>query len=349
MRQHCQPNQSRSSSLRRGVLLGLWVLGITLLGAASADAASFLYPVSGRLTSTYYSSRPYGYHRALDIAAPMGARLNAARAGRVTYAGVRGGYGKLVILEHTAGYTTYYAHQSRIAVRVGQRVSTGQQIGYIGSSGNSTGPHVHFEIRRYGSKKYLPGAHNGRVTGGRGVAQNYTGLSATSGGSNSGDTGSGNTASGNTGSGSTGSGNTDSGAAGTTATPPSTSTAVQVVRVTASGLNVRTGPGSRNRRIGAIRWGQKYVSIGRSGSWHKIWFDGRTGWAHGSYLLRTTGEIRTVTARALNVRTGPSSRYSRVGSVPRNSRFVRNGSSGRWLRINYGGKTRWFHSGYTRR
>ncbi len=71
----------------------------------------------------------------------------AAANGVVSYAGYRGGYGNLIIIEHGYGFTTYYAHLSRINVREGQSVTKGQMIGRMGSTGRATGPHLHYEVR----------------------------------------------------------------------------------------------------------------------------------------------------------------------------------------------------------
>jgi murein DD-endopeptidase MepM/ murein hydrolase activator NlpD len=87
----------------------------------------------------------------MDIAAGMGSNVIAARGGIVTYAGWLGGYGNLIILDHGDGYTTRYAHLSAYNCYYGQSVSRGQVIGFIGSTGNSTGPHLHFEILTYGT------------------------------------------------------------------------------------------------------------------------------------------------------------------------------------------------------
>lgn len=118
--------------------------------------AHFHWPATGRVTSNYYSKRPYGYHRAIDIAGPNGQTILAAYSGRVSFRGWSGGYGNLVILSHVQGYSTYYAHNSRFAVSSGQYVGRDARIAYEGSTGHSTGPHCHFEIRRYGTKLYVP-------------------------------------------------------------------------------------------------------------------------------------------------------------------------------------------------
>jgi len=113
-------------------------------------------PVAGRLTSTFgMRVHPVlGFrrmHKGLDIAAAYGSPIRAAMDGTVTMAGWAGGYGNFVKLSHASGYATGYGHMSRIAVRNGAHVSRGQVIGYVGSTGLSTGPHVHYEVWRNGA------------------------------------------------------------------------------------------------------------------------------------------------------------------------------------------------------
>ena len=115
----------------------------------------FLRPVKGRITSRFgYRRHPIlggrRFHTGVDIAAPRGTPIRAARGGMVIFAGWLGGYGKCVIIDHGDGYTTLYAHCSSICVSRGQRVSRGQVVGRVGSTGLSTGPHVHFEVRYRG-------------------------------------------------------------------------------------------------------------------------------------------------------------------------------------------------------
>lgn len=104
------------------------------------------WPTRGSIT-TYYS----GWHPGIDIAAPFGTPISVSDAGRVVYAGWdRNGYGNRIIVNHGNGFTTTYNHLSAFLVQVGQSVSKGQVIARMGSTGNSTGPHLHFEILRNG-------------------------------------------------------------------------------------------------------------------------------------------------------------------------------------------------------
>lgn len=89
-------------------------------------------------------------HHGVDIAAPTGTAIQAAREGVVTFAGDRGGFGNLVIVDHGGGTETYYAHQSQILVAPGQTVAAGSIIGLVGSTGVSDIPHLHFEVRHGG-------------------------------------------------------------------------------------------------------------------------------------------------------------------------------------------------------
>ena len=104
------------------------------------------WPAAGRVTSEY--GRRWGrLHAGIDIAAPSGTPIGAAIAGTVIYSGWQSGYGNVVIVSHGGGLSTLYGHQSRLGVSLGEAVGSGQIIGYVGSTGHSTGPHVHFETR----------------------------------------------------------------------------------------------------------------------------------------------------------------------------------------------------------
>ncbi len=112
-------------------------------------------PVAGRMTSGYGARRHpiLGYtrmHAGIDFGAAYGSPIYAATDGVVSYAGRHGGHGNYVRIEHGGGLGTGYAHMSRIAASVGQRVRRGQVIGYVGSTGLSTGPHLHYELYRNG-------------------------------------------------------------------------------------------------------------------------------------------------------------------------------------------------------
>jgi uncharacterized protein YraI len=290
-----------------------WSL-IFLIAAVGAAHAQFVYPESGTLTSTYYSPRPYGIHAALDIATAQWKPIGAARHGQVVFRGWSGGYGNLVIIDHGAGYRTYYGHQVAFNCYVGQSVSTGQTIGYVGTTGNSTGPHVHWEIRRWGAKQYMPGSSGQWVTKGTAFPHSYPGLS-----------------------GSTGSPG-----------PTNGTNSLKCVKVTTSDLNVRTGPGTGYSIKGMVHLNQLYVSHTQSAGWHKVWYDGTDGWIYGGYAAVSSGHTgEKCTASALNVRTGPGTNYAVSGQIHSGQIYIRLGTSGVWAHIYWKGTTRWVHGGYT--
>ncbi|MFN7678586.1 MAG: peptidoglycan DD-metalloendopeptidase family protein [Cyanobacteriota bacterium] len=114
------------------------------------EAGPWLWPTNGVFTSAY-GWRWGRMHKGIDIANNVGTPILAAQSGEVTFAGWSdGGYGYLVELTHPDGSRSLYAHQSRILVQVGEEVRKGQQIGQMGSTGRSTGPHLHFEIHAPG-------------------------------------------------------------------------------------------------------------------------------------------------------------------------------------------------------
>ncbi|MGH3017330.1 MAG: murein hydrolase activator EnvC family protein, partial [Gaiellaceae bacterium] len=115
-------------------------------GGGSPSAAGYIWPVLGTVTSPY-GWRWGGMHEGIDIAVPMGTPIRAAAAGTVIYAGWLGGYGNLSVIDHGGGIATAYGHQSGIAAGNGAYVAQGQVIGYVGNTGHSTGPHLHFEVR----------------------------------------------------------------------------------------------------------------------------------------------------------------------------------------------------------
>jgi murein DD-endopeptidase MepM/ murein hydrolase activator NlpD len=122
-----------------------------LLADYQPVSQSFHWPLSGRLTSRYgrrnISVGGNTFHGGIDIAAPTGTPIAASRSGFVSRASWMGAYGYVIFIDHSDGSQTRYAHLSRFAVQAGAYVVQGQVIGYVGSTGASTGPHLHFEIR----------------------------------------------------------------------------------------------------------------------------------------------------------------------------------------------------------
>ena len=133
---------------------------------SNAALGGYIWPVSSRYITSTFGGRasPGGIgstnHKGIDIANSKGTPIYAADGGTVTYAGWMSGYGYLVRIDHHNGYVTYYGHNSSLLVSSGQHVYKGQQIAKMGSTGNSTGNHCHFEVRYNGVAKnplnYLP-------------------------------------------------------------------------------------------------------------------------------------------------------------------------------------------------
>jgi murein DD-endopeptidase MepM/ murein hydrolase activator NlpD len=123
---------------------------------APPQFTGYIWPAKGVLTSGF--GRRWGrMHKGIDIAAPIGTPIFAAAPGEVVSAGWNsGGYGNLVKIRHADGSVTYYGHNSRVLVREGQRVAQGEQIAEMGSTGRSTGPHLHFEVRPDGTGAVNP-------------------------------------------------------------------------------------------------------------------------------------------------------------------------------------------------
>lgn len=139
---------------------------VILLGTkkSTASTGSYRWPLSSvTVTSSYgnrYLNGKYGFHLGVDLRASSGTSVYSADGGKVVYAGYNGSYGYLIKIEHDNGDMTYYAHLSKISVSVGNRVYKGQIIAKSGATGNVTGPHLHFELRKKGETvdpiKYLP-------------------------------------------------------------------------------------------------------------------------------------------------------------------------------------------------
>ncbi len=112
----------------------------------SVSSSGLIWPVNGTLTSTF-GMRWGRMHEGIDIAAPTGTPILAAQSGTVSLAAYTGGYGNYTCIDHGGGLSTCYGHQSAFATSAGASVRRGQLIGYVGSTGESTGPHLHFEVR----------------------------------------------------------------------------------------------------------------------------------------------------------------------------------------------------------
>lgn len=124
--------------------------------ASAKGTGSFQWPVLGAISQGYWYA-----HRAIDVSAQTGTAVMAADAGYISFAGwTNVGYGQLIIVDHGNDFVSYYAHLSKIYVAVGQAVTRDQVIGAVGNTGNSTGPHLHFEVRRNTTQQnpraYLP-------------------------------------------------------------------------------------------------------------------------------------------------------------------------------------------------
>ncbi len=131
----------------------------------SPVAGGFEWPIRGKIVAIF-GPRSNGHHDGIDIAAAKGSPVHAARDGVVIYSDRLAGYGKVVILEHSRGYTTVYAHNDQNLVRKGDHVRRGDRIATVGSTGRASGPHLHFEIRKNNVARnpryYLPSRRAGR-------------------------------------------------------------------------------------------------------------------------------------------------------------------------------------------
>jgi murein DD-endopeptidase MepM/ murein hydrolase activator NlpD len=131
---------SGATSTCEPLAAGNWTLPISTGYTLTSGFGSRVHPITGEVR----------FHAGLDMAAPTGTPVRAAAAGEVTWAGVVSGYGNLVRIRHAGNVETYYGHLSAFVVRAGQQVQAGDLIGKVGSTGNSTGPHLHFEVRHNG-------------------------------------------------------------------------------------------------------------------------------------------------------------------------------------------------------
>ena len=143
--------------MKRAVGAAILILGI--LGCASGRRAAEVetvpsgWPVqraSAVVTSEFGAPRGRSRHEGIDLSAPAGTPVTATADGVVAFAGRSGDFGRLVIVDHGVGWQTRYAHLKRIKVKKGKKVARGEVIGTVGKSGNATGNHLHYEVRRDG-------------------------------------------------------------------------------------------------------------------------------------------------------------------------------------------------------
>ena len=138
----------KSSSTRYAATGSVNTKGTTSSAKANIGI-SLIKPISGVITSRFGASSSIrrSSHTGLDISAPTGTAIKAAAGGTVTFSGYKGSYGNMLVISHGNGVQTYYAHCSKLYVGTGTQVSQGQTIAAVGSTGNSTGPHLHLEVR----------------------------------------------------------------------------------------------------------------------------------------------------------------------------------------------------------
>ncbi len=133
---------------------GMDFMGRTVNFEAAAEAEGMLVPTSNyKISATFGQAGPYwstGHHTGLDFAAPTGTPIVAVEDGKIVSSGPAGAYGNMVEVAHGNGTRSLYAHLNSIDVKVGQKVSRGELLGGLGNTGNSTGPHLHFEISKNG-------------------------------------------------------------------------------------------------------------------------------------------------------------------------------------------------------
>ncbi|MEE3326148.1 MAG: peptidoglycan DD-metalloendopeptidase family protein [Myxococcota bacterium] len=126
--------------------------------ARNSGDLTFGWPVKGARLSSGFGRRSGRPHEGIDLAIGKGTTIRASESGKVVHSGWLGDYGKVVIIKHAGYYRTVYAHASRIYVSRGEFVDRGQKIALVGSTGRSTGPHLHFEIRK-GEKPMNPASY----------------------------------------------------------------------------------------------------------------------------------------------------------------------------------------------
>ena len=154
---------SERGNFKKYIIAALIFAGVVLApdSSSGADRKMPSYLLSGIITSRFgeSSSRRTSKHTGLDIGASTGTKIKACADGTVTFSGYKGSYGYMVVINHGNGIETYYAHCSKLYANVGDKISQGDVIAAVGNTGNSTGPHLHLEIRvngiAYNPQNYL--------------------------------------------------------------------------------------------------------------------------------------------------------------------------------------------------
>lgn len=149
-----------SMSVKPGVTLTIRENTVTNTAVSRGTIVPWRWPAFGEISSDYGWREYKEYHHGIDIAIPSGTDVKAARAGKVVKAGWIGVYGLALLVDHGNGIQTLYGHNQKLLVKAGERVDMGETIAISGNTGNSTGPHLHFEIRLNGKtvdpNQYLP-------------------------------------------------------------------------------------------------------------------------------------------------------------------------------------------------
>ena len=140
---------NKTSTTNKYAATGSVNTALTTSTAKTSLGISLIRPVSGIITSRFGAGSRIrrSSHTGLDIATSTGTPIQAAASGTVTFSGYKGSYGNMIVITHSNGVQTYYGHCSKLYVSAGTTVSQGQTIAAVGSTGNSTGPHLHLEVR----------------------------------------------------------------------------------------------------------------------------------------------------------------------------------------------------------
>ncbi len=153
-------NTLKGTHVDAGTTLFLPNANLTIKAMADILGFQFVNPVPGyRRLSSHFGWRRHPIlkrrllHKGMDFAASIGTPIYAAKEGRIVSSGWTGSFGLTIVIRHNNGFSTLYAHQSKLYVKAGQWVKAGERIGSVGNTGRSTGPHLHFEVRKYGQPK----------------------------------------------------------------------------------------------------------------------------------------------------------------------------------------------------